>query len=198
MVRDLTAVLLALSDDLSGRDHAGIIVAGFERLTEKGRPIVRVRFEDRSPADWGTPWRVASYDLAADDFYKGESLRIERGPPTNSQQLSEFEYDRHDGLPIVRAAHTTITSTNGSTETLEMRITDRHFGPVPEDTFDPERFLDGPQVREASERSPFSDQPNRLMRWTLLPFAVGALCLVVGAGVARKRITKQPLKRGRV
>ncbi len=153
MVRAETAVLLALSDDLFGRDHAGIVVAGFERFTEKGRPIVRVRFEDRSPPDLGTPWRMASYDLAADDFYMAKSIRIERGPPTNSTQQSEFEYDRHDGLPIVRAAHTTIASSDGSTETLEMTITDRQFGPVPEDTFDPDRFLDGPQVREASEPS---------------------------------------------
>jgi hypothetical protein len=115
------------------------------------------------------------------------SLRIERGPPTNSTQASEFEYDRHNGLPIVRAVHTTITSSDASTQTTAMTITDRQFGPVPEDNFDPERFLDGPQVREASEAKPFSDQPNRLMQWTWLPFAVGTLCLVVGAGVAGTR-----------
>jgi hypothetical protein len=198
IVRDLSAVLLALSDDLSGRDHAGIVVAGFERLTEKGRPIMRVRFEDRSPPDWGTPWRVASYDLAADDFYIEESVRIERGAPTNSTQVSEFEYDRHGGLPIVRAMHTAVTSADGSTETLYMTITDRQFGPVPEDTFDPERFLDGPQLREASEPRPFSAQSNRLMRWTWLPFAAGTLCLVFGAGVARSRITNPLSSRRRV
>ena len=115
-----------------------------------------------------------------DDFYIEDSLRIERGPSTNSTQVSEFEYDRHDGLPIIRAAHTTITSSDGSTETLDMTITERQFGPVPEEAFDPERFLDGPQVREAFEPTPFSDQPNRLMRWTWLPFAVGTLCLMVG------------------
>ena len=37
MVRDLTAALLALSDDLRGRDHAGIVVAGFEARHREGQ-----------------------------------------------------------------------------------------------------------------------------------------------------------------
>jgi hypothetical protein len=187
VVRYNTALLLGMSEELFDRNHEGIVVTGFERLTEKGRPIVRVRLEDRSPTDWTPPWRVASYVLAADDLYVAESVRlevrIEGVHPAKSTHLSHFEYDRHDGIPILRAAHTTMTSSDGSRRTIEKTITDPQFGPVPEDDFDPERFLDGPQVREAAAPDSYADEPNRLMRWYWLPFVAGALSLVVGAGL---------------
>ncbi len=183
VVRYNTALLLAMSRELFHRDHEGIVVTDFERTVEKGRPIVRVRLEDRSPPDWTPPWRVATLTLIPDDLYVAESLSLEGVPPAKSTQQSDLEYDRQDGMPMLRAAHTTLSSPDGSHGTIELTVTDRQFGPVPEDDFDPEQFLDGPQVREAADPDPFTDAPNRLMRWVWIPFAAGALCLVVGAAM---------------
>ena len=115
-----------------------------KRVTEDGRAIVRVRLEDRAPPDSTSPWRVATLTLVPDDLYVAESVRLEGVHSAKGTQQSSFEYDRHDGIPILHAAHTTTRSPDGSHGTIEMTITDRQFGPVPEDDFDPERFLDGP------------------------------------------------------
>ncbi len=182
-VRYNTALLLGMSEEFFNRDHEGIFVTDLERVTEKGRPIVRVRLEDRLPPDWRPPWRVATFKLVPDDLYVAESVRLEGVSWSQGTQQSDFEYDHQDGIPLLRAAHTTTNASDGSHGTIEMTITDRQFGPVPEEDFDPERFLDGPQVREAAEPEPFANPPNRLMQWSWLPIAVGAICLLAGAGL---------------
>src|SRR5262249_12670840 len=73
--------LVARADDLarsSARlvfDH--LVVAALERFTEAGRPRVRVRIENNSPADWPPDWRAVTYVLAADDLYAVQSERAE-------------------------------------------------------------------------------------------------------------------------
>jgi len=73
------APLVALSQDIAGRFHRRHVVAALERFTEDGRPRVRVRIEDRSPADQQVDWRAVTYVMAADDLYAVQSERSKVG-----------------------------------------------------------------------------------------------------------------------
>ena len=98
--------------DTSTRRH---VVAALERFTENGRPRVRVRIEDLSPADQQVDWRAMTYVLAADDLYAVQSERSEGGGRDNGTSQSEFTYDRHDGIPVLRSRHTTTSAPTGPT-----------------------------------------------------------------------------------
>ncbi len=138
------APLLTLSKDL----NRGHVVAAFERLTEGDRPRVRVRIEDRSPADEQVPWRSVTYVLAADDLYAARTERSEGVGPKGITYESEFTYDRHEGIPVLRSMHTATTARDGSRGVGDLKVVERRFGPIHEEEFDPDRFLDGLQMTE--------------------------------------------------
>ena len=75
---------------------------------------------------------------------------------TRTTYQSEFIYDRHEGIPVLRSVHTAIGSPDGSRGTIKLEVVDRRFGPIPEEEFDPDRFLDGPQVTE-TQPDPYAD-----------------------------------------
>jgi hypothetical protein len=179
--RGIMAPLMALSEDLADRgSHEGLVVAGFDRSDENGRPRVRVRIEDHSPAAWQVPWRAATYVLAADDLFAVQSVRLEGVGPDKATYQSEFAYDRHEGVPVLRSEHTSENSPRGTHATTELKVVERRFGPIPEAEFDPDRFLDGPQVK-APVFDPYTDEPSMLRRWFWLPFPIGTLGLICGA-----------------
>ncbi len=80
--------------------------------------------------------------------------------------------------------------------TRELKVVERRFGPIPEEEFDPDRFLDGPQVKEV-QPDPESDESSLLRRWFWLPFPIGALCLIGGAvnslGTRGDRVQPAPI-----
>ena len=49
---------------------------------------------------------------------------------------------------MLRSVHTAISSPAGARGTFDLKVVDRRFGPIPEEEFDPDRFLDGPQVTD--------------------------------------------------
>jgi len=74
---------------------------------------------------------------------------------------------------------------------LERFTEERRFGTIPEEEFDPDRFLDGPQTTK-TEPDPFTDKPSTLGRRFWLPFPIGALCLVTGAAIPLGTQRKKP------
>jgi hypothetical protein len=158
---------------------------------------VRVRFEDRSPAAWHVPWRAVTFVLAADDLYAVQSMRSEGTAPDEGTYQSQFDYDRHEGLPVLRSERTTMSTRGAARETSELKVVERRFGPIPEEEFDPDRFLEGPRVT-VPQPPPFTDEPTMLARWYWAPLPVGAIGLIVGAsislGTRRERGRPAPLQ----
>lgn len=172
------------------------VIATFERFAEDGRPRVRVRIEDRSPPDWSPPWRAFTLVMAADDHYAALSARSEGlFQDHRGTHESRFTYDRHEGLPVLRSSLTEESAPGGARATLELKVIDLRFGPIPEEEFDPDRFLDGPQV---IEDRPDPARPTILARLYWLPLPIGALGLVVGAalslGMRRDRVPPPPCR----
>ena len=60
---------------------------------------------------------------------------------------------------------------------------ERRFGPVPEEEFDPDRFLDGQQTT-IPDLEPYTDDPSAIRRFSWLPFPIGAICLGTGAAIS--------------
>jgi hypothetical protein len=176
------APLLTLGDGPPIQLHRDHVVAAIDRFTEDGRPRVRVRIEDRSPADEEVPWRTTTWVLAADDLYAAQNLRIEGGGPEAATYQSAFTYDRQEGIPMLRSKHTTISAPDGSRGTVDLEVVQRHFGPIPEEEFDPDRFLDGTQAT-ITRLDPYADGPSTVGRRVCLPFATGVLCVAAGAAI---------------
>lgn len=176
------APLLTFAQDLPVRSGRDMVVTALDRFTEADRPRVRVRIEDRSPADANVPWRAATFVLAADDFHAAQAERIEVAGPIGTTYDSAFQYDRHEGIPMLRSKHTTISAPDGSRGTVDLEVVERRFGPIPEEEFDPDRFLDGPRVTQ-TRPDPFAVTPSTLGRRVWVPFAIGALCLIGGAAI---------------
>ena len=166
------------------------VVAAFERFSEDGRPRVRVRIEDRSPAAWSPPWRARTLVLAADDLYAQQSERSEGlGPNNRETHESVFTYDRHEGLPLLRSERTLTTSPDGAHATSDLKVVERRFGPIPEEEFDPDRFLDGPRETDAP-RDPYAAAPTLLTRFRWLPFTIGVLGLIAGSAISLGTLRK--------
>ncbi|MGO9463824.1 MAG: hypothetical protein ACLQVF_06670 [Isosphaeraceae bacterium] len=175
------AGLIALADDLPGfRQIDAFVVAAFERFTEGDRPRVRIRIEKRSPAAWRPDWRALTYVLAEDDLFAVQSERAEGVGPDSTTYQSSFNYDRHQGIPVLRSVQAAFDLPGGSRGTSELKVVERQFGPISEEEFDPDRFLDGPQVKDAQAEANV-DEPSRLQRWYWLPLPIGALGLIGGA-----------------
>jgi hypothetical protein len=179
------APLIALSWDLGDHLHEGIVVAGLERFAEDGRPRVRVRIEDRWPGGY-VRWRGATFILAADDLYAVQSDQFEGVGQDKETYRREYAYDRHEGIPVLRSVRTTATTPAGEGWTSDLKVVERRFGPIPEEEFDPDRFLDGPQVTAAAF-DPYAGEPSVLERSFWVPFPLGALGLIGGAALSRRR-----------
>jgi hypothetical protein len=181
--RGATAPLIALAREIGDRLHDGLVVAELARFEENGRPRVRIRIEDRSPPARHVPWRAVSYVLAADDLYAAQSEQFEGIGTDKATHRAEFAYDRHEGIPVLRSERTTTTTPDGGHGTSELKVTERRFGPIPEEEFAPDRFLEGPWITKA-QPDPFTEEPTRLARFYWLPFPIGALGLVGGVVLA--------------
>ncbi len=88
--------------------------------------------------------------------------------------------NRHDGIPVLRSIDFSFTSPDGPERRSKVTVVERHFGPVAEEEFTPERLLDGPQVHKFVEH--VSQPPNNksLADWYWVALVVGVVCLVGG------------------
>jgi hypothetical protein len=135
-------------------------------------------------------WRADTYVLAADDLYAAQSEHVEGVGPDSKTYQTNFTYDRHEGTPVLSSMQTMDDSPAGSHRTSELKVVERQFGPIAEEDFDPDRFLDGPQIKE-TQPDLDAAEPSLLKRWYWLTFPIGALGLLGGAvrsyGTGRNR-----------
>jgi hypothetical protein len=76
-----------------------------------------------------------------------------------------------------------MTHLPGSHWTSELKVVERQFGPISEEDFEPDRFLDGPQMKE-TQPDLDADESSLLQRWYWLTFPIGALGLFAGAALS--------------
>ena len=87
----------------------------------------------------------------------GEPWELEGGSGRTPDQFHRNVLHRMDDHDLaIRAA---FESPSGSRGTSEQKVVERQFGPIAEEEFDPDHFLDGPQVKEAPP-SPMSTNPR--------------------------------------
>ncbi len=177
----LAAFLLVIGEELTGfGDTSGVVVSRLARVTENGRPLVRIRLEDRArPA---LMWRSCTVELAADDHLAVRSYELENrdGEPVRG----EFAYDRHEGLPVLRERRAFYPGRDGTTSTGGLKVVARDFGPVPETEFTPARLLDGPSIRKIPPDADPHPESFNFARWYGVPIVAGGLCLVGGLAIA--------------
>jgi hypothetical protein len=179
-----SAALIALADDLPGvRGSDACVVTALEHFTDHGQPRVRIRIENESPTSNPLDWRADTYVLAADDLYAAQSEQAEGVGPDNTTYQMDFTYDRHEGAPVLRSIQTLVHSPDGSHWTNELKVVKQEFGPISEEEFDPDHFLDGSQMKEI-QPVVNADESSLLQRWYWLTFPIGALGLFVGAAIS--------------
>jgi hypothetical protein len=178
-VTEAPASLLQLADELRNRvDTSRIAVTKIERFTEGDRRYVRVRLEDRTA---GVGWRSVTAVLSADDHFAVRSNEVERTDGTVVR--GTFEYDDHDGVPVLRSSRSAGPSSDGGRFEGRLTVLERRFGPTPESEFTPERLLDGPTVRKPPDPDPYRTDRPTFADWYRVPFAAGAAMMALGVGV---------------
>jgi len=165
-----------LMGDLGGTSR--FEVTALEHVVEDRHPCVRVRIEDR-----GGP-RPESFHaftsiLAADDGLAARRTEYLGGYVVNGQ--TDYLYDRHDGVPVLKSSRTRSLGRDGRSFSSDMIVTDRQFGPPPASDFTARQLLPGPTVLKPS--APYADTAWQvtLSNWYGAPLAGGVLCLVGGA-----------------
>ena len=196
-----SVALVALADDIADLarsvsfDH--LVVTALERFTEAGRPRVRLRIENHSPADWRLDWRAMTYVLAADDLYAAQSERSE-GVEARQHYVS------------IRASRT--IDTRGSRAALhadcrqsrprgaeDERAEGRRppIRPDPRGGVRPRPLPRRPAGDGDPSPAPPPDDPCDARHWFWLPFPIGGLCLIGGAaislGMRRDRVRPAPI-----
>ena len=176
-IRMATGLLTVVEELRNHVDTSAITVVELARITEGGRRFIRVRLEDHSPIR--AAWRSFTLILAADDHFAVRSDEIELS--TAMTLSGEFDYDRHQGLPILRSIRNSGIAADGTHTTSGYTVLARRFEPTPEAEFTQQRLLGGDPVRTIAEPDPYAEEPSALLRWYWLPFVAGALCLILGA-----------------
>jgi len=107
------------------------------------------------------------YDLF-DDGHGGGTVR------------GEFEYDLHEGTPVLRSYLSATARPDGTRTTIRANIVDRQFGLIPEDEFTAQKLLNGPVEYETIPApAPGNETPTR-WEWHHLAYALGAFSLLAG------------------
>ena len=181
---EVPRTLLSQVDNLKNRvDPESFVVAAFERFIKDGRPLVRVRLEDRSKYE-DVPWRAITLVLASDQLFAAQSFEVETlrdGKPTNRGAV---DYDQHNGVPVLRGFHSTGIARDGKNTTASLTILERRFEPIAEEEFTSERVLMGPAVHKVVHPGPSLPESTALAKWSWLPLASGAASLVVGVVIS--------------
>jgi hypothetical protein len=160
-------------------DSSDVALTRFERIQEKGRPIVRVVFERPRRAGEDN-WHKFTSDFAENDHFAVRSYELS-GPGKTSGR-AEFEYDHHDGLPVLRMRTYVGKEPDGKRATSVWTMRQVRFEPSPEDAFLPDRVLEGPRVRQPVDE-PGSASNALQASWYGIPLVLGVLSLVGGAGL---------------
>ncbi|HKI17537.1 MAG TPA: hypothetical protein VKA15_06640, partial [Isosphaeraceae bacterium] len=176
----MSAILLHVAESLNRRvDTRNLVVAGFERFTEKGRPLVRVRLENPSKDD-SLPWRSALLVLAVDQLFAVQYYEYVRPGGARQTLGGDFAYDVHEGIPILRSFQTSGTSPDGKITSAHFKVVDRNFEPLPEEEFTLERLLGESVARRVINPDPPPQETGAFPKWYRVPLVAGLICLVAG------------------
>ena len=148
-------------------------------FVEDDRRFVRIRLEDRTPSV--PPWRDYTVVLAADDHFAVRSDEIALS--TGMKLTGEFLHDRHGELPVIRSILSSGLWADGTGTTSSLTVLERRFEPTPEAEFTQEYLLAGAPVHTITSPGPYDEELSLLMRWYRLPFAAGAVGLLLGAAL---------------
>jgi hypothetical protein len=152
-------------------------VAMLERFSKDGRQLIRVEFEDCPP---GHPiYKKIRLELSADDY---SLAHMEYVLDSGRTGHAEAVYDTHEAVPVLMSTQTESRADNGNPTKSVLTVTDRSFGPIPDDAFTPDRVLDGALVHRVSAKSGPSEGPG-FLSWYPLPIVLGVVFLLAGAGL---------------
>ncbi len=175
-----TAPLIELADYATGLGEPFCLkVARLARFTEKGRRLIRVELESCPP---GHPiFRKVDLTLSADDC---SPVHEEETPKTGKPGHGDavVVYDSQVGVPVLQSFRYEGRADDNSPTTNALAVTERHFGPVPEDEFTPERVLGGAPVHQIAA----DDGPSEVLaflNWYPLVLVLGLVALAAGAGL---------------
>jgi hypothetical protein len=180
---DLSLLPPALSlmfQDIQTGTGKRTVVTRFERSIDGGRPLFRIRIEDRSPSARPKPWRAVTFHLAVDELLVVQSFRYEDMGNKGATLRCQAAYDRHEGIPVLRSIKFQFSAPGGVERHSQLNVIERTFGPIPEADFTPERLMPGPRVHAAAEDStppPTSTVLTKLYQASLL---IGVVCLIGG------------------
>ncbi len=171
---------IGLADGAANRGNSlRMKVAKLEKVSEEGRPWVRVELEECPP---GHPvYRRVKVRFAGDDYlqWSAEALAKDgstwRGDRVVAEQSAE-------GAQLLLSTHDDARGRDGSSTDGGLTVTERQFGPVPEDEFTPERVFEGAVVQRVADRAAAPEAPA-VFSWYLLPIVLGAVSLAGGAGL---------------
>ncbi len=119
------------------------------------------------------PWRSVTLVLAADDLFAMQACEYVLPGQERETIRGDVEYDRHEGVPVVRGSRSSGASPDGKSDTSRQKVLERRFEAVPAEEFTPERFLDGPRLIKAVEH----DRPSDASWWIVSCYRG---CLVAG------------------
>lgn len=147
-----------------------------ERFTENGRHFIRLGFENYL-AEYPVH-RSITMKIAADDF----TVESDGVDADGDHWRTEAVYETTGNVPLLKESRTSRSSRSGEESTSVFTITDREFGPVPDDEFTPERLLGAGPVQRIDDGPDHAATPS-LLTWFRLPIIASLLSLGAGAGV---------------
>jgi hypothetical protein len=154
-------------------------VTKFERFTEGGRHMVRLRIEPTvaRPA----MRRPMTLVFNADDKLAVWSSDLEL--PNDTHLRGEYDYDHEGGVPLVRSYHFVVVGREGKVRDGSRRVVERRFGPVPASEFTEARLLDRPVVHKSppSDEERYKD-PRTFAEVYRFVLAGGVIALAAGLG----------------
>ena len=180
---DDQAFWLDLPEDLSGERPAWIgnvqrsLIRRFEYDENAGARRLRIELENNAALAAQGIETAASFELAPDDQFSLQ--RFEFG----TQQLvrGELEYDRHNGVPVLKTLTTVSKGAEAQTTTTTTRVVERSFEPAAEEQFTAEAVI-GPAALAVSQ--PAGEAP-RAWPWYYLPLFAAGASLVVGLALLK-------------
>ncbi len=190
LLTDMAGGLLTVAKGLRDReDPSTMAVVELTPFVEDDRRFIRVRLEDRTASV--PPWREYTVVLAADDHFAVRSDEIDLS--TGMKLTGEFLHDRHGELPVIHSILSSGLWADGTRTTSRLTVLERRFEPTLEAEFAREHLLAGAPVHTITAPGPYDGEPSVLMRWYRLPFAAGAVGLLLGAAL-RLRSGRSPGK----
>jgi hypothetical protein len=155
-------------------------VAKLERFSKNGRQLVRIELEDCPPGH--LVYQKIRLELSADDYFPVHEEYVTKLGKTENE-VAVAVYDAHALVPVLMSTTRESRADDGNLTKSVLTVTDRRFGPIPDDEFTPERVLDGAPAQRIIAKPGPSEGPA-FLNWYRLPIVLGVVSFVAGAGLS--------------